>query len=91
MALVLRVCLGAFVRHWLHQRLNKERPFEIIIPTNPKLASGWGQKLGPWSQIQAPWVPKCAHGPILSPVWPLGPCWAQVDPVGPWGATVSFN
>ena len=38
--LVLRVCLGAFVRVWLHLRLKKERPFEIIIPTNPKLASG---------------------------------------------------
>ena len=40
LGLVLRVCLGAFVRRWPHQRLKKERPFEIIIPTNPKLASG---------------------------------------------------
>ena len=38
--LVLRVCPGAFVRRWPHQRLKKERSFEIIIPTNPKLASG---------------------------------------------------
>ena len=37
--LVPRMCLCAFVRHWLHQRLKKERPFEIIIPTNPNLVS----------------------------------------------------
>ena len=40
LGLVLRMCLCAFVRQWLHQRLKKERPFEIIISTNPKLASG---------------------------------------------------
>ena len=40
LGLVLRVCLGAFARRWTHQRLKKERPFEKIFPTNPKLASG---------------------------------------------------
>ena len=40
LGVVRRMCPCAFVRHWLHQKLKKERPFEIIIPTNPKLASG---------------------------------------------------
>ena len=62
--------------------------FEIIISTNPNLASSWGWKLGPRDEIQAPWAPKWAHGPVLDPVGPSG---TLVGPVGPWGARVSLN
>ena len=61
---------GHICKAWAAPEAKQARPFEIIIPTNPKLASGWGQKLGPHVQIQVPWVPKWAHGPLLSPVWP---------------------
>ena len=66
----------------------KARPFEIIIPTDPKLASAWGHTLGARIQIQTPWVPNWTDGLMLSPV---GSSQTMLGPMGPRGSIDSVN